>query len=339
MNKVIPTIHDCGVGYFTSHLAEFEARALRAYPFSDPISVCGISPRRLFTAGLFPGFDKTWRVVDNCLSAGAGTFPNYFGMEMAACYLNLNCDHPRLMAGLPWRVCSDEDGIFIKSEHGIRLARAASGNRWVLSVTDKALPVQPSDLAMQVRNFIDQALDREISLRRPSLVFPKLADNCVLQRVAWEVFMGTVFSPTSRAGDAYGRRRETGRFLFIDRLHEARHNANACDDVIAALEVLPQLMFVRGWCGGTPLHDSCEYSITQLVEWILDYTCDAVSFKTRGESRTLNDLLAAQDNDGCTPLHRAALSNDHNLYELLLSVGAPPHTRDRYGLAAVSYLE
>jgi hypothetical protein len=335
----ISTPADCGIEYFMNHLAEIEVRALRSVRDVVPIAVRGLSPRHVFTAGFFPAFDKAWRAVDKSLSERPGCFPEHFGMEMAACFMNLNCDHPRLIAEQPWSVCSGKEGVFIQSGNGIRLARTASGGGWDLSHADRALQMQPSNLAVQVMTSINYALDGEIAFPRPSLLFPNLSDNPAVQWAAWGIFIGTVFSPTSRRGDGYGRRSDENRYLFIDRLHEARHDANAREDVIASLAVLPQIMFLRGWCGGTLLHDSCEYSITRLVEWILDFGSNDVSFQLKGKRQTRDKLLTAQDNDGFTPLHRAALSKDQHLFERLLSAGSNPHIEDRYGMIALSYLE
>lgn len=340
--KQIPNISitaDCGIEYFRNHLVEIEARARRSVPNVVPIAVSGKSPRYVFTAGLFPAFDKAWRAVDKSLSERPGCFPEHFGMEMAACFMNLNCDHPSLIAQQPWSVCSGTEGVFIQSGNGIRLARTASGDGWHLSHADRAWQMQPSNLALEVMTSINYALDSEIAFPRPSLLFPNLSDNPAVQWAAWGIFIGTVFSPTSCRGDAYGRRIEEKRFLFIDRLHEARHDTEAREDVIASLAVVPQIMFLRGWCGGTPLHDSCEYSITRLVECILDFKLNDVSFQLKGQQQTRDKLLTAKDNDGFTPLHRAALSKDQHLFERLLSAGSNPNIEDRYGLKALSYLE
>ena len=338
INNITDTT-DYGIEYFRSHRAEIEWRTLRPSRKLHPINVCGSPPRPIFAAGLFAAFDKVYNAVDKSIAVRPGFFSEHFGMEMAAYFMNLNSDHPHLVAQQPWRVCRDETGVFIQSENGIGLARNLSAGRWHIFYAARASQLQPSNLALEIMSSINYALDKEVAFRRPSLLFPELCNEPAVLRAAWGVFINTVFSPTSRKGEVCGRRSERNRFLFIDRLHEARRDKDACANVIASLAAIPQLMLLRGWCGGTPFHDSCEYNITQLIEWMLEYQHDSTSFHLKNEQQIRDKLLTVQDNDGFTPLHRAALSKNRNLCERLLSAGASPTIVDRYGYSALYYLE
>lgn len=320
-------------------LPKVTVRALQRIPVPAFIPVEGPMVRSYFTAGLFPALNDCLQELERNLHVTP--FDQH---SVAAIYLNLNSDNPKLAHLKPWNVhsiCGVSGSEQIIAKNGVGLKR--SMHSWVLTpkvdTTDYKINEIDPDL-QKVLSAVNYALEQKLNSRCSSILFPSLVgsnEECKRHlAIAYALHKNTAFSPTSKLGHEFGRSIRGSLFQVVDALHRAQSADEGIQSIIGVLNELPQLIFCRGWCGGTILHDSCEYRILPLIEYVLDRAKTGVEFVKDGVKTTLfiDDLLRWQDRDGFTPLLRAAISGDAEIYKLLHSKTANVNSCDRYGYTA-----
>jgi len=314
------------------------------------------TPIRHFTAGAFAAMHDTAAQ----LVPGQSAEEREIFLSVCKIFLSYNCDHEK-MAGLSdWRVVElhAADGAAHKAliaQNGLLLdpwrAVAADGQQHSeFGVGLGKLPgceVTPGSeceahrIEEPLRELIEGAISRASSANGYRLTLPQSGDGHSeeLLRLARGIMAGLWSSPTAQRIELLGRARFPGRFDFIDTLHEARTDSKAVSQTIAYLEQLPVLAITPGWCGGLVLHDSAQYGISGLVDWVLERAKDGIVWETAQgpQTRYLRDILSHRDRDGATPLHRAGQSAYWEIAERLLELGADPFIGDRYGTTYGDY--
>jgi hypothetical protein len=331
--------------YFRAGLPQLSAQVLRERPAANPISVHGGMPRQHFTAGLFPALHDCIVKVDT-----GNRLTNSEVHGVAALYLNLNSFNRKLDAQRPWKVFSvkgSPEECSIISENGVGLRYNQGSWNFIHNAGESLSSYCTEDcssLLSPVAAAVSEALRNRLLSTRKSLLFPTLVgqDSRLKDQadIAFAIHWNSIFSPTSPLGDNFGRKVDSNRYVIIDALHRARSESNAGELLINLLEQMPQLIFAKGWCGGTMLHDSCEYEINPLIDYILEKSSRGITFIKNGSevTLTLDTILQIQDKDGFTPLHRIAYAGDSKRFDQLILLGANPYSVDRYGYTAKEVL-
>lgn len=174
-----------------------------------------------------------------------------------------------------------------------------------------------------VKEMISCALQRGVVRGAPSLVFPDYDTDTgsILRDLAVRVLAVLYNSPYDpRCQQSQNEKR---RFEFIKAINSG-HVGESRKFVTEAVASIPKLLGYPGWCGGTPLHKTCQLGNIELMKDLANIA------RSEPKAPRLETLLTARDADGCTPLHLARRFGKDECADLLIELGSP-HLVDRYG--------
>jgi GNAT superfamily N-acetyltransferase len=207
------------------------------------------------------------------------------------------------------------------------------------------MELEPSLLSTRVAALIDAAIQSRLTSGHRSLVFSTCAmpEESMTREIAGILLAGLVNSPYFSALEERPSGDKTNsRFRVIDMLHSLREHPEETDKLIALIERRPSMICLRGWCGGTMLHESAEYGNVKLTNYLIDKIfeldeADQLRNLTTGEKYTAEQVINFENRDGSTALQLAELHSQRQIIPLLLSVFADSRAENRFGEPMLSH--